>query len=60
MTTTAPSILLTPAEAATALAIGRSLLYELIAGGTIASVKIGRSRRIRRADLEAYVARLGS
>ncbi len=58
MTATAPSILLTPAEAAAALAIGRSLLYELIADGTIASVKIGRSRRIRRADLETYVAGL--
>ena len=58
MTNPTPSILLTPAEAATALAIGRSFLYELIADGTIPSVKIGRSRRIRRTDLEAYVALL--
>ena len=48
-------LLYTPTEAAKLLSIGRSSLYELMADGTIPSVKIGSSRRIRRTDLEAYV-----
>jgi len=51
-------LLHTPADAAKLLGIGRSTLYELLADGTIPSVKIGSSRRIRHADLEAYVAAL--
>ncbi|MEU0176109.1 helix-turn-helix domain-containing protein [Streptomyces massasporeus] len=47
-----------PEEAAEALALGRSTIYELMAEGTLRYVKRGRSRRIRRSDLEAYVNNL--
>jgi excisionase family DNA binding protein len=52
--TPAVKLLYTPVEAAQALGIGRSTLYELLADGTIPSVRIGTSRRIRHADLVAY------
>ena len=38
--------MLTITEAAQRLSIGRSMLYELMASGTIESVHIGRLRRI--------------
>ncbi|MEW2546558.1 helix-turn-helix domain-containing protein [Streptomyces sp. NPDC047002] len=61
MTTATPRVvqlLYTPKEAAEALRIGRSTLYELLATGDVKSIKIGRSRRIRHDDLASYVARL--
>ncbi|MFG2489967.1 helix-turn-helix domain-containing protein [Streptomyces caniferus] len=60
-TTTAPPVarlLYKPEEAAEALAIGRSTVYELMAEGSLLYIKLGRTRRIRRSDLEAYVANL--
>jgi excisionase family DNA binding protein len=51
-------VLLNIPEAACALGIGRSLLYELLAGGEIASVSIGRRRLIPADALAAYVERL--
>ncbi len=51
-------LLYKPEPAAEALGIGRSKLFELIAAGEIETVQIGRSRRIPRAALEAYVQRL--
>ncbi len=45
-------------EAAAALGIGRSKLFELIAADQIETVQIGRSRRIPAQALEDYVARL--
>ncbi|MFB6952900.1 helix-turn-helix domain-containing protein [Streptomyces niveus] len=51
-------LLYTPAEAAAVLRYGRSTVYELMAAGVIKYVKQGRSRRIRRSDLEAYVNHL--
>lgn len=39
-------LLLTPADAAKALGISRTRVYELMASGMLRSVKIGRSRRI--------------
>lgn len=51
-------ILLTVPEAAVALAISRSKLYELLAAGSIRSVRIDGSRRIPVEALEAYVAGL--
>ncbi len=52
-------LLLTPTEAATALGIGRSKVYELLRNGTLASVRIDTCRRIPAAELDALVARLG-
>lgn len=45
-------------EAARTLGIGRSLLYQLLAAGEIASVSIGRRRLIPSDALTAYVERL--
>ncbi len=53
-----PWLLMTVPEAAGALAISRSKLYELIASGIITSVCIDGSRRIPLTALEDYVSRL--
>jgi excisionase family DNA binding protein len=52
--------LLTVEEAAQGLRIGRTLMYELISTGAVVSVQVGRLRRIRPADLDAYVAELAA
>jgi excisionase family DNA binding protein len=51
-------ILLTPTEAARALGIGRSKLYELMQAGVVESVRIGSCRRIPADALFDLVARL--
>lgn len=51
-------LLLTPEEAAYALGVGRSTLFELMNSDALESVKIGRSRRVPVAALAAYVERL--
>ncbi len=53
-----PRLLLTVPEAAAALAISRSKLYELLTAGTLPSVRIDGSRRIPVAALDAYIAAL--
>ncbi len=50
--------LYTPVEAAEALSIGRSTLYELLARGELRSVRIGSCRRVPVAAVAAYVDRL--
>lgn len=49
------SLLLSPEQAAQELGIGRTQLFRLLAEGAVVSVKIGRSRRIPRDSLHAYV-----
>jgi len=39
-------LLLTVAQAAELLSVSRTTLYELLAGGSIESIHIGRSRRV--------------
>ena len=51
-------LLLTVPEAAEALAISRSKLYELLATGLIRSVRIDGSRRVPVEALQTYVAQL--
>ncbi len=51
-------LLLTVPEAAEALAISRSKLYELIAAGLVRSVRIDGSRRVPVEALQTYVAQL--
>jgi excisionase family DNA binding protein len=51
-------LLLTVPEAAEALAISRSKLYELFAAGLVRSVRIDGSRRVPVEELESYVTRL--
>ena len=49
-------ILVTPQEAADALGIGRTKVYELIRSGRLSSVKIGVLRRIPTSALHEFVA----
>jgi excisionase family DNA binding protein len=51
-------LLLTAEEAALALRVGRSKVYELMRAGVLRSVKIGGSRRISAATLAEYVKAL--
>ena len=51
---TAP-LLVTAAEAAATLGVGRTKLYELINRGELRPVHIGRSLRIPVAELERFV-----
>jgi excisionase family DNA binding protein len=51
-------LLLTVEEAADRLGIGRSLMYELIGCGQIASIRVGRLRRVPLESLTDYVAAL--
>ena len=53
-----PRLLITVPEAAEALAISRSKLYELLASGAIASIRNDGSRRIPVTALEEYVSGL--
>lgn len=48
-------LLLTVPEAADALGLGRSVVYDLLLRGQLPSVKIGRARRIPLTALEAFV-----
>jgi excisionase family DNA binding protein len=48
-------LLLTVPEAANALAISRSKLYELLASGVLRSVRIDGSRRIPLDSLTTYI-----
>src|SRR5262249_56778857 len=50
-------LLLTVPEAATALSLCRAAVYELVLAGELASVKIGRARRIPLTVLEDFIAR---
>jgi excisionase family DNA binding protein len=49
-------LLLTPQEAATALSINRSTLYELLMRGESPSITIGRARRIPVQALTEWIA----
>jgi len=49
------ALLLSVTQAAQALAIGRSTMYELLASGEIAYVRIRSHRYVRRATLEAFI-----
>ncbi len=53
-----PRLLLTVEQAASALSLGRTAVYELIHSRRLGSVRIGGSRRIPRAALDAYVSQL--
>jgi excisionase family DNA binding protein len=51
---TSPALMTVP-EAANYLRIGRSKLYQLVAAGTLPSVRIGSVLRIPRAGLDAWI-----
>jgi excisionase family DNA binding protein len=52
-----PALLSVP-DAARALAIGRSKLYELIGDGQLGTVRIGRRRLVPAHEIARFVARL--
>jgi excisionase family DNA binding protein len=54
------ALLLTPVEAARALGIGRTKVYELITAGRLRSVRLDGCRRITRDDLAEFVAQLSA
>jgi excisionase family DNA binding protein len=47
--------LLSPEEARQRLGVSRTFIYRTLAAGTIPSVRVGRLRKIRPADLEQYI-----
>lgn len=49
-------LLLTLTEASHVLAISRSKLYDLLNPGSLPSVYIGKSRRVRWSDVETFVS----
>lgn len=51
-------MLLTPEQAAKALSVGRTTIYGLLAAGVLASVQIGRCRRIPYASVRSFVEEL--
>jgi excisionase family DNA binding protein len=51
-------VLVTVKEAARRLSIARSHLYQHLQRGSLASLRIGRSRRIAVAELEAFALRI--
>ncbi|MEU1736080.1 excisionase family DNA-binding protein [Streptosporangium sp. NPDC020145] len=53
-------LLLTVSEAAAALAISRSKLYQLLASGSVSSIRIDGSRRIPLSALHDYIDHLTS
>jgi excisionase family DNA binding protein len=53
-------LLLTPSEAAPLIGLGVAKLKQLLLSGEIASVKIGRSRKIPVSALEDYAAKIVS
>jgi excisionase family DNA binding protein len=52
--------LLTVPEVAELLKVSEYRAYELVRQGHIAKIKMGKSVRVRRADLDAYVAKQGA
>jgi excisionase family DNA binding protein len=51
-------LLYTPEQAGEVLAVGRTTVYSLMASGALASVTIGRCRRIPAEALRVYVEQL--
>lgn len=51
-------LLLRPEEAARALGISRSKMYELLAAGRPMSIRIGRCRRVPASALHSYIEEL--
>jgi excisionase family DNA binding protein len=53
-----PSQLLTPAEVAGLLRVGKTTTFALIGSGQIPSVQIGKLRRIRASAVDEYLSHL--
>ena len=55
-TTTDSKLLLTIPEVTHRLGMGRNFVYRLIMSGEIASIKLGRARRVPASALEDFIA----
>lgn len=53
-------LLLTITEVSALLNLGRTKTYELIMGGRIKSVKLGRKRLVPKASVERYVSEISA
>ncbi len=53
-----PKVLWTVEQAAEAVGLGKTKVYELIASGELEAVRIGRARRVPVEAVTAYVAQL--
>ena len=53
-----PVVLLRPEDAARALGVGRTKVYELMRSGALRSVRVGGLRRVPVAALNEFVTRL--
>ena len=51
--------LMKPADVADILQVSRAMAYKLLQQGEIPTVRIGKSVRVRRADLERYIHERG-
>lgn len=49
------ALLLTPDEAARALAVSRARVYELMRAGELRSIRIGSSRRVPREAVATFI-----
>jgi len=49
--------LLTAPEVARILHVSRSLVYQLVSGGDLPSLKVGSARRFRRQEVQRYLAK---
>jgi excisionase family DNA binding protein len=49
-------LLLSPVEVAHILGLGRTSTYKLLWSGAIPSFRLGRSRKIKRTDLDDFIA----
>ncbi|MDQ3465651.1 MAG: helix-turn-helix domain-containing protein [Actinomycetota bacterium] len=58
MTAIDPQELLTPDEVCALLKMKRTWFYAQVACGVFRPIKLGRSTRVRRRDLEAYLSGL--
>jgi excisionase family DNA binding protein len=47
--------LMSPEEVAECLGLGRTSTYRLLATGEIPCVRIGRLRKVRRSDVDAFI-----
>ena len=60
MQSTTSKLLLRPTEAAELISLSRSKVYALLRDGTIPSVRVGKSLRVPRRELEMWAERLVS
>ncbi len=51
-----PPALLRAEEAARITSLGRSTIFKMLSTGELRAVRIGRAVRVRRSDLEAWIA----